>query len=176
MIKIQDVLRAGHIKRWNIVNTSREQTLAEHLFNVALIAQSIADDMEFSDFERHLMLAWSLSHDIPEVVCGDTPTPTKKRMKDQGFDMESTYCEVDPVYANLHGMVKENELIYKIVKMADLIESVHFLSENGVGRHAAQVHDNVQNSMHKHLDTLPAEAKDKAAQVMNKIFLGEFYE
>ena len=42
-LSIKDLLRAGHVKRWQIVRTVRDQTLAEHSFNVAMISIELAE-------------------------------------------------------------------------------------------------------------------------------------
>ena len=117
MIKIQDVMRAGHIKRWNIINTTRTQTLAEHMYNVAMITHHMCMEL---DMNPNRMLTWALIHDIPEVVCGDIPTPTKRRIKDMGFDMETLFETIDPTYASTKYSLSEWEL--QLVKAADLIE------------------------------------------------------
>jgi len=150
MIKIQDVLRAGHIKRWNIINTTREQTLAEHLFNVAMITQTLCDRCGIDQDITEVALEWALVHDIPEVVCGDTPSPTKRRMKSMGMDMENLHEKIDPTYAR----IKHEAIVCGadyIVKFADLLESVHFLKENGQGRHAIQVCKNLETKLWHHM-------------------------
>lgn len=191
-IKIQDVLRAGHVKRWNIINTTRQQTLAEHLFNVAMISDIIMSKLDCTE-HRDIVLAWSLIHDVPEVVCGDTPTPTKKRMEDFGFSMEKVYDDIDPTYKETKQTVQTVSfgLPYDIVKISDLIESIHFLTENGVGSHAR----NVANSIHgklikkieefdiKHSSILPAfvegssmGVKESIMTVYDEIMKGHIYE
>lgn len=154
MIKIQDVMRAGHIKRWNIINTTREQTLAEHLFNVAMITQTICDRCGVDNEITDTAIQWALVHDIPEVVCGDTPSPTKARMRSLGMDMEALHDQLDPTYARLKREAQDNGA-YSVVKVADLLESIHFLQENGQGRHAKMVHDNLTRKLSIYTAQLP---------------------
>ena len=174
MIKIQDVMRAGHIKRWNIINTSREQTLAEHLFNVAMISQTICDRCGVDEYIANIAMQWALIHDIPEVVCGDTPSPTKRRMVKMGMDMEELYDSIDPTYAKVKYLAIESGAKY-IVKMADLVESVNFLRDNGVGRHAEAVCDSLAEEMWGYLRKLPPWLED-ADTVICSILRGEIYE
>ncbi len=178
MIKIQDVLRAGHIKRWNIINTTRQQTLAEHLFNVAMIADVLLDKLSQTEY-RDITLAWALIHDVPEVVCGDTPTPTKKRMEDKGFSMENIYDEIDPTYKATKETAEEVGfgMPWKIVKAADLIEAIHFLTENGVGNHAKDVANSIHGKLGKHLyEHFHPDQANKIRTVFNEIMDGKFYE
>ena len=37
-LNIKDILRSGHVIRWQIVRTVRDQTLAEHLFTVTILS------------------------------------------------------------------------------------------------------------------------------------------
>ena len=46
-MKLNDMMRAQHVKRFHIVNTTKSQSVAEHSFNVALIARAIAIKMGF---------------------------------------------------------------------------------------------------------------------------------
>lgn len=179
MIKIQDVLRAGHIKRWNIINTTRQQTLAEHLFNVAMIADALSNALEKTEY-RDIILAWALIHDVPEVVCGDTPTPTKRRMENQGLDMEKIYDEIDPTYKATKETALEVDfgMPWKIVKAADYIEAYHFLKENGVGGHAKEVahkiHQNfldfIRHEFQHHFQT------EMIRKVFDQVMGGKIYE
>jgi len=178
MIKIQDVLRAGHIKRWNIINTTRQQTLAEHLFNVAMISDVLLNRLRQEEY-RDITLAWALIHDAPEVVCGDTPTPTKKRMETLGFNMEKIYDEIDPTYKATKETANEVGfgLPWKIVKAADLIEAIHFLTENGVGAHAKSVAASINIKLTDHLiEYFNIDHRTIIREVFNEIMIGKIYE
>lgn len=185
-ITIQDILRAGHTKRWNIVNTTREQTVAEHLFNVAMIARTIHERLHLADY-RDLVLDWALLHDIPEVVCGDPPSPTKGRMRDMGFDIENLYDAIDPTYKEVKETAKTTGVIYDIVKIADLMDAYHFLKENGVGRHAKQVASGIYDELTRKMDTFGTEwygmlrfdsnlITRKLWTVFNSVMEGPIYE
>lgn len=143
-------LRACHVKRWHIVQTSREQTLAEHSFAVAVIAGSLAAAMKYKGLLHHSLqlklLQWSLSHDIIEVRTGDMPTPFKRFLEQVGGKgiVEKAEDLVDSDTAGAGRVVKGTE-IETIVKLADQIEAIFFLQDNGVGAHAIQVLDGLRS-------------------------------
>lgn len=185
-IMIQDILRAGHTKRWNIVNTTREQTVAEHLFNVAMIARTIQEHLGY-EYHRDLLLDWALIHDIPEVVCGDPPSPTKKRMKMMGFDIEDLYDSIDPTYKEVKETAQTVDIVYDIVKIADLLDAYYFLYENGVGRHAKQVASSIHEQLYMKIDEFSGnyiglnnmdsiQLKRKIRDICNSVMSGSIYE
>jgi len=186
MINIQDVLRAGYVKRWNIVNTTRQQTLAEHLFNVAAISEHLLTELDLFDM-RDIILSWALVHDVPEVVCGDTPTPTKLRMIENGFDMEAIYNKIDPNYKVTRLMAIERKIPYDLVKLADLMEGIHFLTENGIGTNAKNIARRMDERLNYMIDDfvenhelkLPmcaTRAYDKIRATYEAIMFGKIYE
>lgn len=176
MIKIQDVMRAGHTKRWNIINTTRQQTLAEHLFNVTMITQTLCERCGMPDIFTIAALEWALMHDIPEVVAGDPPSPTKQRMRQMGFDIEKMYDTIDPSYTKAKEAAKEIGADY-IVKLADMLEGVKFLSENGVGKHSKKVLSEMSRKMYNHLGSMPPYINyNDAFSVVQDVLDGDTYE
>jgi 5'-deoxynucleotidase len=143
-MNLSEQLRASHVKRWHIVQTARNQTVAEHSFNVAVIAGSLAAAMHWPGLLQNShkleLLQWALSHDMIEAVTGDIPTPFKKRLNEAaGMDVVSgaedlVDSEQMAQYRKIKGTVVES-----IVKIADLIEAIYFLSDNGIGAHASSV-------------------------------------
>ena len=63
-----ELLRASHTKRWTIVSTARTQTVAEHLFNVTMIAEKLAEAVGYDiviNSDNFLKLqTWALMHDL----------------------------------------------------------------------------------------------------------------
>lgn len=148
-ITLYDLLRIGHIKRWHNVNTSRDQTVAEHSYVVAIIAldlfQSVVGiDPDNGDGSMNtasdIMLA-AIFHDSTEVIIGDIPTPAKKlilgKVGDPDFfdQIEKSLMPHVP-YSGNRGF---NSDAMDFVKMADRIESYYWITENGVGNHAKAV-------------------------------------
>lgn len=119
-MKIQDLMLAQDVKRWTIVRTIRDQSLAEHTFNVVMISRAIAKEMNIDDTK---IIKYALDHDLDEILTGDIPTPAKERLKiNTAYDGKS-FKECDSTEAS-------------IVAMADIIEAIAFITDNQVGRHA----------------------------------------
>lgn len=123
-MKIQDILLMQDVKRWIIVRTSVQQSNAEHTFNVTMIARAIAKEANMPD-ER--IAKYALDHDLDEVMTGDMPSPSKIKLglKGKGYEGSSkSLCSAEEVL---------------IVEVADIMEAVIFISENGLGRHGQLV-------------------------------------
>ena len=148
-LTVYEQLRACHVKRWHIVQTSREQTLAEHSFAVAVIAGSLAAAMRWNGLLQESgklkLLQWALAHDIIEVRTGDMPTPFKRDLEAVGGKgiVEKAEDRVDADTMAAYRQVRGTE-IETIVKLADQIEAIFFLQDNGVGAHAKQVLDGLR--------------------------------
>lgn len=140
-------LRTGHVRRWHIVATSRDQTVADHQHRVAILAEELLRTMGAFSWDSSLTLGvmrLAFLHDRHEVLIGDIPTPGKTHLKCAGGAaiLRAAETDVDAEYAELeeYGRVGQ-PLAGAIVKLADLLESVNWLSIFGVGDHASQVLD-----------------------------------
>jgi 5'-deoxynucleotidase len=145
-------LRACHVRRWHIVQTSREQTLAEHSFAVAVIAGTLAAAMQYKGLMHHSLqlrlLQHALAHDLIEVRTGDMPTPFKRFLEKAGGVgiVEKAEDLVDSDHTGAMRQVEGSE-IETIVKLADQIEAIYFLQDNGVGAHAKTVLDGLRMNL-----------------------------
>jgi len=150
-LTINEKLRTAHVKRWQIVRVNREQTLAEHLYRVWLIADEIALQMGLDDDIRELIGKWALNHDIPEVLTGDICTPVKLAMREaipRNNPLRVIELELDLNYKKLYLNTKERHpIVLDIVKLADIIEAVDFLSVEAIGAHAQKVLIGLQTSV-----------------------------
>lgn len=148
-LTVYEQLRACHVRRWHIVQTSREQTLAEHSFAVAVIAGSLAAAMRWNGLLQESgklkLLQWALAHDIIEVRTGDMPTPFKRDLEAIGGKgiVEKAEDRVDADTMAAYRQIRGTE-VETIVKLADQIEAIFFLQDNGVGAHAKQVLDGLR--------------------------------
>ena len=139
-LTLYDFLRAGHVKRWHIVNTTREQTIADHSHMVAVIALHLFDRMVgvADDPESALkVVVGAIFHDSCEIRTGDTPTPGKEYIRrftgDPGvFDRIEE--DLLPHVPYVGGDIAP--AIMQFIKMADAIEAAHWIRDNGAGRHA----------------------------------------
>lgn len=150
-MKLAQQMRAQHVKRWGIVQVAREQTIAEHMYGVAVIAGHLATQMRWPGLDdplRQLMLLrWALGHDLIEVLTGDLASPFKSQAKmlnrtfvEQVEDSMSMWC------GNLRNKVRDTE-VEMIVKLADMIEALNFIVDNGIGQHAREVEVDIRVRM-----------------------------
>lgn len=147
-----DVVRSGHIKRWSIVRVHRDQTIAEHMYQVAVFAEMFAREIipEYNDEMRGRLLHHALLHDIPEVMSGDLPTPVKRRIDSFGNIGEIDKMLDDSYWGLRDSGKKPKELpsIYQsIIKLADLTEALLFLEIEGVDQRAKVVQGTLFESL-----------------------------
>lgn len=160
---IHNILRAQYIKRWTIVHTIHQQSVAEHTFNMTMIARAICKEAGIPD---EMVIKACLEHDLDEIITGDIPTPAKKLAIDKGIDLRF-----------LHNGAKIRDMPYNemaIVAMADLIEAAWFISENAVGRHPKWVEDIIVESLEKQKRGLPRVIWDAVHKVIDMMADGEF--
>lgn len=74
------VFRMRYINRWSLMRNTREENLAEHSSDVALIAHSLCviGNVRYGknlNAERAAVIG--LLHDTSEIITGDMPTPVK---------------------------------------------------------------------------------------------------
>lgn len=140
---LEQKMRTGHVKRWQIVRVAREQTIAEHMYRVYHIAVELAGMMNLSPARMLNVQNWALLHDLPEVVTGDIATPTKRAMRQAVPDQDPVRhieLSLDRGYRDLYLGLKESDpVVLDIVKLADLLEAVNFLMVEGIGKHAEEV-------------------------------------
>lgn len=166
-MEIQDILKAGTVNRWNIVSTIRPQTLAEHLFNVAMIARELAK--EIPSVPVTTSTYWGLMHDIEEVILGDLPTPTKKRMAAKGWNWTTIEDEVMPRSER----VPDDDNLKLLIKCADRMEALWFIKTYGIGRHAELVENRMSADMSKYMQKMPKPLKDAVNRVWARMMEGE---
>lgn len=157
-MNIQDRLRASSVKRWHIVNTSREQSMAEHAFNVAQIAIELRMRLNpgiiKADCRADVLLA--LDHDMEEILEGDIPTNAKPNRKLQEFFEQRPWdCK-------------------HYVKMADLIDMCVFIEDYGIGRHAKAVSVYCWNLLEGSMIGMPAQDRGTVKAVVFDITEGQY--
>lgn len=126
-LTIHEILRSNHVMRWNIVNTSRSQSVAEHQYNVCMIARHICSVVNIPD-ERVIKAA--LEHDLDEVRFGDIPSPTKEMLKHRGVDINAMMNHIS------------RDLTYDeqtVLKVADMLDAILFLRDHAIGARAKTI-------------------------------------
>lgn len=146
MIQIQDTLRAGHVPRWQLCDTTRTQSIAEHMFNVAFIIRDMCEFIGIRGDEQNELMIYGLKHDLDEVITGDMPTVTKERLRNKG-------CEPNGLI-DIPDIIITDKFARKMVKTADLMESVWWIGEHGVGRHAVTVAAQIAERLEQHINGL----------------------
>ncbi len=72
--------RMKYINRWGLMRNAREENIAEHSLEVAIITHLLCEmrNRRFGgniDVSKAVLTA--LYHDVPEIITGDLPTPVK---------------------------------------------------------------------------------------------------
>lgn len=138
---LTDMLRLDAVKRWGIVRVSREQSVAEHTFNVQAIALAIWQSVHEQKLRETRagdiadLLLYALTHDLPESITGDINSRMKRLLPDEVMpDIER---QLFP--ALVLAQHEASSLAKEIVKAADVIEAVRYLILHGVDADAARV-------------------------------------
>ena len=124
---IDKLLDCQHVRRWNLISTTAQSTVASHSFNVAVIAIALRRKMfNTISFSEEEVCYYALLHDVDESETGDLPTPTKTAIRAHGVDPNA-------LFDTQGGMPEPSPIIQQVVKMADLIDNATFIAEHGTG-------------------------------------------
>lgn len=178
-LTLSEQLRAAHVRRWHIVQVAREQTLAEHSYCVAILAGALASRMKWGEFDHDTvklrLLNWALNHDLIEVRTGDMPTPFKKALEQVAGPgvVEKAETLIDNDEGGKMRLIRGTQ-IEMVVKLADLLEAIKFLGENGLGDHASSVLEGIRNDFSAAVDNYEKqwpnlEVRRAAREVCNEL-------
>ena len=111
------------VKRWGIVRTIRQQSVAEHSFYIGLWMPGLLEIAGHGDDDATVLdaMKYALNHDKDEVVSGDLPTPFKRRLQPGAFDSAVSKFGLTPC--------EPTPLIKAAAKVLDLFEALMFLAE-----------------------------------------------
>lgn len=149
-INLQDISRSGHVTRWHSVRTLRNQTLAEHHYMVSMFVNKMSKEIPtdpISDSERLLLLEYAMWHDTPELLMGDLASPLKRRIEEiskKENPIEIIENEIAPWLTNLKDKIKKKPELYIIFKLADMMDAIIFIFQEGVGEHSKAVRKNLE--------------------------------
>ncbi len=168
----EQVMRLSSIRRWGIIEMSRDQSVAEHSYNVAMIAFAIASHDSFGevmggDHGEFLgsVMKWALVHDLPEVVSGDIPTPVKKYLGSALDDMEE---DMFPLFSEYGGRV--SYLAHAIVKVADFIDAIQFARKFCVDSRKDRIIADMIAKMDKHMDAIAKNGDVPITEAVEKVW------
>jgi hypothetical protein len=153
---VETIVRMQGIRRWHMIPVLREQTLAEHSFNVAALHYVIRMRLDPSGGYAHPMAGAALFHDIEEAFTGDIPTPTKKFLSGHTELREMT---VHPTFDFQEGDTFDQMLL----KICDLADGIRHIKHFGIGQPA------------KHAEIGLREQYGKVCDRIHKITVEETY-
>jgi putative nucleotidyltransferase with HDIG domain len=131
-MKTHEIIRLQYIKRWAIVHTSRPQSVAEHSYNVAILAWDLCQRLNLNP---HIALGMALLHDIDEVETGDIPATFKRKLSPGSQELLHRHYHM----ALEDFGIPSDELSEAVVKSADVIEAAYYLYNHASGSHSARV-------------------------------------
>ncbi|MHA2047659.1 MAG: YfbR-like 5'-deoxynucleotidase [Candidatus Thorarchaeota archaeon] len=164
-MKINDILRASGVTRWHIVRTVRPQSLAEHTFDVTMIARAIAKIAGYEDYE---ITKAALLHDLDEIVTGDIPTPTKEKARDNGW-------ELNDLYKSITGRELSGDETL-IIQLADKMADLHWLWLHALGPHANRVYEIMADNFNNYVrsESIPDNIREATLEVQVQMLSEEF--
>lgn len=127
---VEAIMRMHSVKRWHMIDTTRQQTLAEHSSNVAVLVSLLVIQVakkfayRLSGMDAGDMILAALTHDVVESFTGDIPTHTKKFLTGLG-SMES---RVLPDEFNI--LITDD--VKLLIKLCDLADGIRFIRLHGV--------------------------------------------
>lgn len=162
-MNLTDIVKTGHVKRWQIVRTHRDQTIAEHMYKVTMIAGMIWDNLGTGNLSikdrdgiRSRLIAIALIHDLPEIDSGDLPTPFKADHKKGYGDWEALWWCARQTYAtsperpggDRHCITRPpsrgdsyiyRDLIETLLSLADCVEALLFITVEHVDERGRKI-------------------------------------
>jgi 5'-deoxynucleotidase YfbR-like HD superfamily hydrolase len=112
--------RLSTIKRWGIVKTIQQQSVAEHCFNVQRICMRLAPLFYITESTSlHELSMAALHHDDLESLTGDIPSTAKSYVT-----VNKQVVDADPQM----WYTRASDEIKAIVKLADMLEMYHFMA------------------------------------------------
>jgi len=151
-MKISDIIAAGDVKRWHIMNMTRDQTLAEHQWMVTMLAREIGIRAELENYEIGVIVDVALIHDMDEIWGGDPPN-------------------VSPANEIVHKLNNLNE-IKACVKFADLIDAAIFSRENCINRRSELAANQSRNRLVAAFNCKHIKIAKAAEEVYNECYPG----
>ena len=164
-LSIQNLVRLQDIKRWTVVSTTRQQSVAEHTCTVFFLTIEIATRLgvPFNSLQMAGIGMRAMLHDIDEIFTGDIPTPAKRRMNRKARN--SLHVIADQQVAS--------EQAKLIVKMADWIETTEFIYQYASGVHADQVVNKMMEEREIFMGGLPPLEREAMSSVIADLERGQ---
>jgi len=95
LMTLKGRLILSYVPRWTVVPMMRSQTVTDHSWRVAVIADDLACRLGVSLSMRDTMIRYSVYHDIGEVETGDIPSTAKGgRVDASSLSIESLIVKI----------------------------------------------------------------------------------
>lgn len=91
--------RMKYINRWGLMRNTRNENIAEHSLDVAIIAHllcQLRNNRFGGDVNGERAAVLAIFHDVPEIITGDLPTPVKY----YSGDISKAYKQVEQAAAD----------------------------------------------------------------------------
>ncbi len=88
--------RMKYINRWGLMNNLRDENIAEHSLEVAILSHAlvtISNKRLGTDYDADRAAVLGMFHDASEIITGDLPTPVKY----YNNDIKSAYKHIEAV-------------------------------------------------------------------------------
>lgn len=143
--QLEPVMRFHAVKRWHMIDTTRQQTIAEHSANVALLAYVLAKTAPGMFFGPAAeFAAMGLLHDLGEVFTGDVPSHTKRHIL--GLDQ----LEDQVLPAMFEYLPDYNSQL--LIKLCDLADGIRFIRLHGVDLTAQHAREGLEMQLRNKRD------------------------
>lgn len=162
---VRNMLRLTTIKRWQIVEMLKEQSVAEHVYRVFILVRDLLDDLEdipHNSFEHQAAQLWAIVHDMEEVFTGDMPATVKQVLEKlspgigKKLKEEILTVHFPTLLTQTRGLDNTVTAIY--VKVAEIVEQILYVNEYAVNPTRAI---EVRMSLFTQLADVLTKAKDK---------------
>lgn len=119
-MNLREQLRLQEVQRYPISYVNRPQSVAEHSYNVLLIAMWLVEEAGDPELTGEVIL-YSIHHDMLEVKTGDIPSPFKRDLRLRCPDVVEYLDGKDFIPNEVKG----------IVKLADCLEAIYYIEQFG---------------------------------------------
>lgn len=140
---LETMMRFGSVKRWHMIDTTRQQTLAEHSACVAGLVWMLAKTTLFFG-PAEIAASCALFHDISEVFTGDIPSHTKRYL--------SGIRELEDKVTSKTWPQSGSEHVNLLIKLCDLSDGIRFIRLHGVDITAVHARVGLEQQFKKKLN------------------------
>ncbi|PID43649.1 MAG: metal-dependent phosphohydrolase [Gammaproteobacteria bacterium] len=166
MLTLRDIVRSGHVVRWSSVKHGRPQYLAEHHYMVTMIARALARQILTPDYytaeNQILLVDYCLNHDLPELLAGDFPSVSKRKLEMMLGEKSDVFkrldYEIHPPLRRLDEKIKGTPLAI-IAKLADWADAIVYIQQEGAGNYEVKISRRLLEAF---IESMPSGAAEKA--------------